>query len=401
MELNGLDKFRLITYQNLDLDERNVFTLLYQPILGCDAFTLYLTLWSLIERARLKSPEYRHLILYDTLRMSPQQFVDARQKLEAIGLLSAYHNDNMYLYELKAPLSAEEFIKDGSLGAYLFSRVGKDIFEELSNLFRVSHSEKDGFKNISSTFDKVFDSLPKPIETSDHYVSKSKGKITINHNFDFDIFLDGLSKNFVDKRKITKAVKDKIMSISYVYNLDEFTMQKAFMDSVDKDRNIDVDALSRNARKWFEFERDTIHNTPVESDRKEDVSHRDMITMCQSETPSDILAILSGGKPSVTELNVVERLHDNFELPQEVINFLLVYVIGQLEEFPSYNYFDKVAAEWQRNRVATIDEAIELIKKRTQKRQQTTQTTRTARKNDLPNDIESDWFDDYMKKIDR
>ena len=39
-----LDKFKLITYQNLDIDERNVLTLLYQPLLGCDAFTLYSTL---------------------------------------------------------------------------------------------------------------------------------------------------------------------------------------------------------------------------------------------------------------------------------------------------------------------------------------------------------------------
>ena len=33
MDLNGLDKFKLITYQSLDIDERNVFTLLYQPIM--------------------------------------------------------------------------------------------------------------------------------------------------------------------------------------------------------------------------------------------------------------------------------------------------------------------------------------------------------------------------------
>ena len=58
MELNGLDKFKLITYQNLNIDERNVLTLLYQPLIGCTAFTLYLTLWSFIDRTGLKSDEY-------------------------------------------------------------------------------------------------------------------------------------------------------------------------------------------------------------------------------------------------------------------------------------------------------------------------------------------------------
>ena len=392
MELHGLEPFKLITYQNLDLDERNVFALLYQPILGCEAFTLYLTLWSLIERARLKSPEYTHITLFDVLRTTPARFLEARQKLEAIGLLVAYRNEDVYLYELKAPLSAEEFIKDGSLGAYLFSRVGKDVFEELSNLFKVSRDEKDGFTNISSTFDKVFDSLPKPIETNGHYVSKSKAKITINHGFDFDIFLEGLSKNFVDRRKITKSVTEKIMSIAYVYNLDEFTMQKAFMDSVDKDRNIDMDKLSKNARKWFEFERETIYEQHDLSPQKNQISHEDMIQKCKTETPSVILGILSNGKPSVSELNVVERLFEHFDLSQEVINFLLVYVIGLLEEFPSYNYFDKIAIEWQRNHVQTIDDAIQVIKKRSERKQ-----PQSKNRTNIAKDIESDWFDEYMK----
>lgn len=392
MDINGLDTFSLITYQNLDLDERNVLTLLYQPILGSDAFTLYLTLWSLIERARLKSPEYRHYVLYDTLRISPTVFQKARQKLEAIGLLVAYHNEETYLYELKAPLSAEEFIKDGSLGAYLFSRVGQDVFEQLSSLFRVSRPEKVGFTNISSTFDKVFDSLPKPIHLEEQYVSKAKAKLTIEHSFDFDVFLEGLSKNFVDKRKLTRSIKDKIMNIAYVYDLDEFTMQKVFMDSVDKDRNINIELLSENAKKWFDFERETIQTQPQEESQKT-IAYTDMIRACKTEKPTTILSILSNGKPSVQELNVVEKLIDHYELPESVINFMLVYVIGQLEEFPSYNYFDKVAVEWQRNRVQTIDDALQVIKKRNQKRKQ----SKPKQKGSLPKDVEPDWFDEYMK----
>lgn len=395
MELTGLDTFRLITYQHLDVDERNVLTLLYQPILGCDAFTLYLTLWSLIERNREKSPEYSHMVVFDTLRISPKQFLQARQKLEAIGLLVAYHNDDMYLYELQAPFTADEFIKDGSLGAYLFSRVGKDVFEQLTSLFKITNMEKDGFKNISSTFDKVFDALPKPIETSSRYESKSKAKITINHSFDFELFLEGLSKNFVDRRKITKTIKEKIYNLSYVYNLDEFTMQKVFMDSVDKDRNINADELSKNARKWFEFERETIVQELVTEQPLDDISHLDMIQHCKTDTPAQILSILSSGKPAVSELNVIERLFEQYAFSQEVMNFLIVYVLGQLEEFPSFNYFDKVAIEWQRNNVSTIDEALKVIKNRQIKRDN--QPKKGPQKNTIPNDIESDWFDEYWK----
>lgn len=395
MDILGQDPFRLITYQSLDVDERDVLTLLYQPILGSDAFTLYLTLWSLIHRDRRKSPEFTHMMLYDILRMSPSSFEQARQKLEAIGLLDTYHNDSLYLYELKAPLSAEEFIHDGSLGAYLFSRMGKEVFETISNLFKLSTNDKEGFTNISSSFDKVFDSLPKPIETSNKYQNRYKGKIQIEHNFDFDLFLDGLSKNFVDRRKITKSVKEKIMNLSYVYNLDEFTMQKVFMDSVDKNRNIDQDELSRNARKWFEFDKDTVYQVELE-DQKQAISHEDMLAKCKTESPSTILSILSNGKPSTQELKVIERLMESYEFPVEVYNFMMVYVIGVLSDFPSYNYFDKVAVDWQRNHVQTIDEAIAAIKKRQQRMDQQ-HTRKPNEKHTIPNDVESDWFEEYWK----
>ncbi|MCK5762312.1 MAG: hypothetical protein KAH16_05385, partial [Candidatus Izimaplasma sp.] len=95
MKVNKLDKFKLITYQNIDIDERNVVTLLYQPLIGCLAFSLYLSLWSLIDRSRLKTPEYHHSKIFDLIDISPTQFVNTRKKLEAIGLLVVYQNEDL------------------------------------------------------------------------------------------------------------------------------------------------------------------------------------------------------------------------------------------------------------------------------------------------------------------
>ncbi|MCF7925702.1 MAG: DnaD domain protein [Candidatus Izimaplasma sp.] len=390
MEVHSLDKFKLITYQNLDADERNVLTLLYQPLLGCEATTLYFTLWSLIDRARLRSPEYFHSKIYDIMQCTPSSFIKARKKLEAVGLLIAYHNDETYLYELICPLQAEEFIKDGSLGAYLYNKVGKSHFDDLVSLFRISTKEKDGYRNISTHFDEIFDSLEQEVEAEGDYVKRNKPKIQMNHQFDFDVFLEGLSKNYVDRRKITKAIKDKLISLSYVYNLDEITMQKVFMDSVDRNRNIDMTKLSKSARVWFDFEKEEHEKNP---DDKNLVSYQEMISKCKTTTPTEILSILSSGKPAISELQIIEKIMDQFELNEEVINFLLVYVIGNLGEFPSYNYFDKVASEWRRKKVVTVEEAIEVIKNR-DKRLKT--RSKGKEKNRLPDDIEADWLDDYL-----
>ena len=401
MKVDKLDKFKLITYQNIDIDERNVVTLLYQPLIGCGAFSLYLTLWSLIDRSRLKTPEYHHSKLFDLIEISPSAFMSIRKKLEAIGLLVVYQNEDLLLYELKAPLSAEEFIKDGSLGAYLFSQIGKANFDEIVSLFRISSIEKAGFKNITTTFDEVFESLPEPIETNDSFINRSKSKITINHDFDFDIFFEGLSKNFVDHRKITSRVKEKISRLSYVYNLDEFTMQKVFMDAVDKDKAVNLDLLSKRAGYWFRFENKTDNLKLEEKGKKAkivesaDLTSTEIITMCKSSSPLDILEKLFDTKAAAVELRIIEQLLENTKLSSELVNFLIAFVIANTDNFPTYNYFEKIAVDWQRKGFKTIEEAVEYIKTRNKRKV----TGNTRQKNLLPKDIESDWLDDYIKNF--
>jgi replication initiation and membrane attachment protein len=94
---------------------------------------------------------------------------------------------------------------------------------------------------------------------------------------------------------------------------------------------------------------------------------------------------------------VVEKIIDQFELEVEVVNFLLVYVTGNLNEFPSYNYFDKIASEWRRKKVNSVEKAIDVIKEREQRLNNKKQSK--SEKNLLPNDIESDWLDDYLDKV--
>jgi replication initiation and membrane attachment protein len=397
MEFTRADKFKLVTYQNIDVDERNVVTLLYQPLIGSDAFSLYLTFWALIDRSRLGTPEYNHSKIFDLLSISPIEFIAVRKKLEAIGLLVVYQNDNLYLYELKAPLSAEEFIKAGILGPYLFTKVGRTNFDELINLFKLSSFEKSGFKNITTNFDEVFSTSKSKIEVTEDLISRSKSCITINHEFDFDVFFEGLSKNFVDHRKITKRIKDKIQSLSYVYDLDEFEMQKVFMDAVDKDKNVDFDMLSKRARFWFQFDNKTNDLVLQEKGKHkgtEDLSRDEILKYCKTENPRHIIEFLFNSKPSTSELRIVEQLLDNVGLSVELVNFLIVYVIGQTGSFPTYGYFEKVAIEWQRNKLTNMDDAIKFVKNR-----QNNQKPKRYSKNEIPKDIEPDWLKSYMDKL--
>ena len=64
-----------------------VLTLLYQPIIGDSAYTLYLTLMNMMDRQSLISEEYLHADLESLLNRKLDLIEQDRFKLEAIGLL--------------------------------------------------------------------------------------------------------------------------------------------------------------------------------------------------------------------------------------------------------------------------------------------------------------------------
>jgi len=64
-----------------------VLTLLYQPIIGQSAFTLYMTLMNLMNRQDFISDEYLHSDLESLMGMKVSEIEQERFKLEAIGLL--------------------------------------------------------------------------------------------------------------------------------------------------------------------------------------------------------------------------------------------------------------------------------------------------------------------------
>ncbi len=101
-----------------------------------------------------------------------------------------------------------------------------------------------------------------------------------------------------------------------------------------------------------------------------------------------------GVKPAAAELKIIDRLLDSELLSESLINFLFVYVIGYTEgQIPNYNFFEKIATDWARNKIESIDEAIKYNKERKEK----IENRKIKGKNLLPKDIESDWLEDYIK----
>ena len=97
------DNFIVVNKTVLHESDRRILTLLYQPLVGNIAISLYSTLWSYLDKFELLSNEWSHSHLLTNMMVTVNELDDARVKLEGIGLLKTYvkkGNVNSYVYEL-------------------------------------------------------------------------------------------------------------------------------------------------------------------------------------------------------------------------------------------------------------------------------------------------------------
>lgn len=379
--------FKIITYHNISTDERNSVTLLYQPIIGANALSVFSSLWSLVDRRKLKSTVYDHSTLLVILNMDTQSFRVARHKLEGVGLLNVYETDDEWYYELMAPMSPQAFLKNGKLGTFLYNEVGEKEFNEITQLFKVKHNIKPSMVNRTVSFDDIFSTTTNGVyKPEGTFLNKTKGTIELQYQFDYDLFLNGLSKNFVDKRKITTRIKDKIISTAYIYALDESTMQKVFMDSVDQERNLIEKEFEKNAVEWYTITSNSTMNRP---------GNIDLHTLCSNHKPIDIIYYISGTKPTKVELATLQKLIETHQPKPEIFHFLIVYALSNQRSLPSYNYLEKILVDWMRQKVNTVDDAIRLVKQFRQEKSSSKTPSKTSYNRSKKPDVEEDWLSDY------
>ena len=103
------DTYTVINKTVINDSDRRLVSMLYQPIIGYAAVSLYFTLLDDLDKSELMSYDLTHNHLMATMQLKLEDIVVARQKLEASGLLKTYFksgNINQYVYLIYSPMSA-------------------------------------------------------------------------------------------------------------------------------------------------------------------------------------------------------------------------------------------------------------------------------------------------------
>ena len=253
------DTFVVVNKTILNDQDRKILTMLYQPIIGINATSLFLSLWSYLDKLELISTEITHHHLMTTMRIRLDDIVEAREKLEAIGLIKTYlkkDNINNYIYELYSPLSPYEFLNNPILNVSLYNNVGKVEYEKLKEYFRIPRINLKEYEDISCRFSEVFESTNNSsfLNMVEDLKRPNVNKLSIVSKLDLDNMISLIPDEMFNVRSLTKSIKDLIYQLSFIYNLDDEQMSEMIRNSLTEKRTIDKTLLRSNCRKYYQFE---------------------------------------------------------------------------------------------------------------------------------------------------
>ncbi len=389
LKLDSNSKFNIYSSFTLSNDDVNVISLLYTPLMGSDALMLYLGFQSLLERNNLKSEEIIHQDFYDIFSIKPNAFINARSKLEAIGLLVTYYNedDKSYVYVLCPPLTAKNFIKDATLGLYLYANVRRETFDFIKKHFEIERIDKKNLSNVTKTFDEVYSSQLDNDITYDKFKyilgKKPNKNITIkDYKFDFDKFKCEINLEFLEVG-ITKAFVDQICRLAFVYGFDEMEMASLYHDSINKSGVYDYRLLKNKANILFVYKRN-MKAPKLVSKNEDSVTNDELTSYLENTPPAKLLDDVSPNYPD-KYLQTINDIYANIDLPRGVLNCMIMKLIKDKSgDLPNLAYFKRVSESWIKDNVFSTADAIKYVTTLNYKGED------PKKKNDK-NDINSGW----------
>ncbi len=356
--VDKLENFTVYCSSILNHEDVNVLTLLYNPLIKTDAYNLYMLFASLVERASLKSFTSKHQFLLDMTLLNQEQFYNARIKLEAVGLLTTLYNDSSYIYILKSPFTAKQFLVDGVLGTFLYSELGQTSFKQLLKMFSIAKVQKGNFSNITKNFDDVFstDIESVKVEKEDYLLGRNLnvGIKIDKFSFDYNKFISNVKGVMPQAKRSSKKLESHLTNMAYAYGFDEDSLSNVYRQSIDSDGNIDYAVLNKNALDEFHFQYNK--GVPKMVQKNEDQFYKALSTL----TADSMLKKYSKFKqPLPDDVKKVAMIYQEFEnLDRAVINLSILSVLkAKNGEVPAFNYFKATLNTLIKNQLTDFEEA--------------------------------------------
>lgn len=402
------DTYIVVNKTIISDEDRKILTMLYQPIIGPLPIMLYFTLWADLDKNELVSGEYTHHHLMANMHITLNELLEIRKKLEAIGLMKTFckkENTTNYIYQLYSPIKPNDFFNHPILNIVLYNNVGKVEYDKLINYYKMPKTNITNYQDITSSFTDVFESVPlTSYKIMNEEIRKfNKLKLNIDTNFDFEFLVESLPKHLNKEKIITKEIKELIIELSFLYDLDVLKMQEIIPTCITDKGTINKEELRKTCRNYYQFDNHGLLPSVVYNSQPEylktptgDTSKRArMIYTFETIRPYDLLKSKNNGsEPTKRDLKLAEDLIINYGLNPGVTNVLIDYILKVNNNKLTRGLAETIAGQWQRKQISTVEEAMSFAEKEHKKTMKSKYNTPKIRKEEkIP-----EWFDKEIKK---
>lgn len=381
ISLYPADIYQVIDKSLFNEQDKLILTMLYMPIIGSVAVSLYMKLQTEVTSGYI-STELTHHHLMSSMGTTLDNIKEARLKLEGIGLLKTYYLEgeiNSYIYELYSPVSANEFFSHPIFNVVLYNNVGKNEYDRLFNIFKQPHISLKDYEDITCSFDSVYKSRNYTLfELNDEKViSKNKLMLRYELDYDFDLLINSIQGGILNTKCLNKSMRELIIDLSFLYEIDPVTMADIVRASLTEKGNIDKEELRKNVRKFYQFNNDNrlpsllfksqpeyLKNTNTDSSKRSKI-----INLFESHSPYEFLkAKYKGVKPTERDMKILESLLVDLKLNPAVVNVLIDYTLRTNNNKLVKGYIETIAGQWKRSGIETASEAMAIAEKEHKKK---------------------------------
>jgi len=397
------DTYIVVNRSIITEKDKMIVSMLYQPIMGYAATSLYYTLISEVIDNEIIGEDKTHHHLMSRMQLRLDDIVVAREKLEAMGLLKTYlkkDSINQFVYMLYSPLLPNEFFNHPILNIVLYNNLGKTEYNKVLNAFKYPRISLKDYEDITVNFNDVFSSeAGNVISMEENFIEKNTNKLKVKGDIDFDLLQSSFSNSF--DKLFTEDIKELINELSYIYCISTLDMQSLIKGSLNEKGSIDKNELRKNCRDFYKFENEgklptLIYNKQPDFLKKpegDSSKWAKMVYTFENISPYQLLkAKYKGAEPTDRDKRIIENLISEQKLNPGVVNVLISYVLKTNNEQLNKNLVETIAGHWKRSNIETVEEAMKISEKEHKKVKKMVDQKKTktpVKKDDQPLPV---WF---------
>lgn len=301
----------------------------YQPLFAYNALPLYITL--LHVRSPIGSNELIKLT-HDSFESLDLK----RLELERFGLINTYDNDGVYTIVIRRPIRPGEFLNHAMFGRLYTVVMGQPMYSKQMGVYGSDKKIEFG-RDVSAAFD--VGRLAAWNESFEDEFMNAEATVAPK-SFDVVQFFRKIPDLLFPVRFRTKDVRDLIEDLGTRYRIDYDKMTSLLM------KNVNSETGELNRLRFISAVESSVGRMEVDPHSPYDV---DPLSFLRYKQGFDFVG--------TSDVNLLKSLSNNFGFSNEIVNFLVEYVLETNEGNLARAYVEKIASTWKRNNVSTLQEA--------------------------------------------